>query len=243
MRPSMRPSPATRWLVTVLAVGACDRATPPEPHAAAPAPRLSSVSSVADRPAADRSASNVDARLAPSGDGALIANMPPGTACPPYFFLNATNYAVNPSFEVGPGYAAWPPGPMSSAATGWIMHTSNGGAPITTMLVATTAPAPAGGRMIAVRAGGNEGGIYQNVATPAKVMFSAWVFVNRGKVVIGTHAMVNQGPYAWSTKIGEWEQLRVCTDGSYPPGWFFVYNQDPAGGSFYVDKVEIRAIP
>ena len=97
--------------------------------------------------------------------------------------------------------------------------------------------------MIAVRAGGNEGGIYQTVATPAKVMFSAWVFVNKGHVVIGTHAMVNQGPYSWSTKIGEWEQLRVCTDGSYPPGWFFIYNQDPTGGSFYVDKVEIRAIP
>ena len=212
----MRPSPAARWLATALALGACDRAAPPEPAASPREPQEARLSSVADR-----SAAGLAPRPGASGGGAPIANMPPGTACPPYFFLNNVNYAVNPSFEVGPGFASWPPGPMSSAATGWVMHTSNGGAPITTQLVPTTAPAPAGGRMIAVRAGSNEGGIYQNVATPAKVMFSAWVFVNRGHVVIGTHAMVNQGPYAWSTKVGEWEQLRVCTDGSFPPGWFF----------------------
>jgi hypothetical protein len=241
----MRPSPATRWLVTVLAIGACDRAAPPEPAAAArePGPSQAAAPDARLSSAADRSAAGLNARPGAGGDVAPVANMPPGTACPPYYFVNTINYATNPSFEVGPGFAAWPPGPMNSAATGWFMHTSNGGAPITTQLVPTTAPAPAGGRMIAIRAGGNEGGIYQTVATPAKVMFSAWVFVNRGHVVIGTHAMVNQGPYAWSTKIGEWEQLRVCTDGSYPPGWFFVENEDPAGGSFYVDKVEIRAIP
>lgn len=231
----MRPYPAARWLAALLAAAACDRATPPEPADARREPRLSSV--------ADRSAAGLAPRPGAPGGGVQVANMPPGTACPPYFFVNNVNYAVNPSFEVGPGYAAWPPGPMSSAATGWFMHTSNGGAPIVTQLVPTTAPPPAGGRMIAVRAGGNEGGIYQNVVTPAKVMFSAWVFVNRGHVVIGTHALVSQGPYAWSTKVGEWEQLRVCTDGSFPPGWFFIYNQDPTGGSFHVDKVEIRAIP
>ena len=104
-------------------------------------------------------------------------------------------------------------------------------------------PGPGGGRMLAVRAGGNEGGVYQLLNTPAKVMFSVWVWVNRGKVVIGSHAMVNQSPYAWSTKTNEWEQLRICTNGANPTGMFFVYNQDPTGGSFYVDRVEIRQIP
>jgi hypothetical protein len=48
---------------------------------------------------------------------------------------------------------------------------------------------------------------------------------------------------AWSTKNGEWEQLRVCTDGTVRPDWFVIYNQDPRGGEFYVDRVEVRALP
>jgi hypothetical protein len=223
---------ATLGALLALAAGACDDVAPPEPGAAAPGAAAPAPST---------------ARVAPPAGGiAPVANMPPGTACPPFSFLNAINYAVNPSFELGVPFRTWPPGPVPApaAATGWFMHSSNGGVtPITTELVPTTAPGPAGLRMLAVRAGGNEGGVYQVLNTPARVMFSAWVRVTAGKVVIGTHAMVNQGPYAWSTKLGEWEQLRVCTDGANPPGWFFIYNQDPRGGAFAVDRVEIRAIP
>ena len=49
----------------------------------------------------------------------------------------------------------------------------------------------------------------------------------------------NQGPGAWSTKIGEWEQLRVCTNGSLSDR-FVIYNQTPSGGEFYIDRVEVR---
>ena len=229
-----------RWLFTALTLGACDRAAAPEPQAA----RESQPSRPSFAPAAP--SASLAARPGAGGGGvAPVANMPPGTACPPYFFLNNINYSVNPSFEVGPGFASWPPGPTPtpSAATGWYMHSSNDSATVMTQLVPTNVPGPGGSRMLLVRAGSNEGGVYQILNTPAKVMFSAWVKVNVGKVVIGTHAMVNQGPYSWSTKIGEWEQLRVCTNGSFPPGWFFIYNQAVGGGSFYIDRVEIRAIP
>jgi hypothetical protein len=74
-------------------------------------------------------------------------------------------------------------------------------------------------------------------------MFSAWVKVISGQVVIGANGMVNQTPYSWSTKHGEWEQLRVCTDGSYPTGYFFIVNEAASGGLFYVDRVEIKEIP
>jgi hypothetical protein len=166
--------------------------------------------------------------------------------CPPIGFVNGVNLAVNPSFEVGPGFAAWPPGPVPppSAAVGWFMHTSNNNALVTSSLVPTTVPGPGGARMLFFRAGGNEGGIYQTIAnSPARVMFSVWVKVMLGQVVIGAHNMLGMTPYSWSTKLNEWEQLRVCTNGTNPTGYFFIANETATGGAFYVDRVEIKAIP
>jgi hypothetical protein len=73
-------------------------------------------------------------------------------------------------------------------------------------------------------------------------MFSALVFVRRVQVALQPNGGP-QGPVAWSTKHNEWEQLRVCTDGSVPTGFFAIYNQNPAGGEFFVDRVEIRETP
>jgi hypothetical protein len=182
---------------------------------------------------------------------AVAADADPGAArtCPPYSFLNNVNYASNPSFEVaGPNgtLSTWQNGgsvPAPSAAAGWFMHSSNAGARVLSELITTQAPGPNGARMLRFVAGGNEGGIYQLLANaPAKVMFSAWVFVRSGRAELQTDALT-LGPVAWTSKIGEWEQLRVCTDGTVPPGWFLIYNQNATGGEFYVDRVEIRAIP
>jgi hypothetical protein len=180
-----------------------------------------------------------------------IASADTGAAihCPPYSFLNNVNYATNPSFEaVGPDGAltSWQlgdPTPAPSAAAGWFMHSSNSGARVISELVTTHAPGPNGARMLRFLAGGNEGGIYQILSSPpAKVMFSAWVFVRSGRAELQVDAL-SQGPVAWTTKTGEWEQLRVCTDGSVQANWFLIYNQEPRGGEFYVDRVEIRALP
>ena len=172
------------------------------------------------------------------------------TACPPFNFFNNINLARNPSFElVGPNGSptTWLPGypiPPPSAARFWLMHTNNPpGAPVRSQLVPTTAPGASGSRMLRFRAGGNEGGILQQMpSAPAKLMFSAWVFVRRGQVALQPNSGT-QGPVAWSTKHNEWEQLRVCTDGSVPTGFFAIYNQNPAGGEFFVDRVEIRETP
>ena len=179
------------------------------------------------------------------------ASADPGAAiqCPPYSFANNINYATNPSFEtVGPGgpLVTWQngdPTPVSSAAAGWFMHSSNSGARVLSELVTTHAPGPNGARMLRFVAAGNEGGIYQILnPAPPKVMFSAWVFVRSGRAELQVDALT-QGPVAWTTKTGEWEQLRVCSDGSVQPNWFLIYNQDPRGGEFYVDRVEVRALP
>lgn len=124
------------------------------------------------------------------------------------------------------------------------MHTSGPpGDRVASQLRQTTVPGPGGSRMLRFIAGGNEGGIVQQLpSAPPKLMFSAWVFVRRGRVAMQANSGT-QGPVAWSTKHNQWEQLRVCTDGTVPTGFFAIYNQDAAGGEFFVDRVEIRPTP
>ena len=171
------------------------------------------------------------------------------TTCPPYSFVSNINLAKNPSFEVvGPGGAqtSWQmggPNQPPSAANQWLMHSSNSGAKVTSNLIPTNVPGPGGNKMLHFIAGGNEGGIYQTLqSAPSKVMFSVWVFVRRGHVAIQPNGG-NQGPSSWSTKHEEWEQLRVCTDGTVPTGMFVIWNEDPGGGEFFADRAEIRETP
>lgn len=184
------------------------------------------------------------------GLGSNVAG--PRLDCPPLAFLNNTNLAANPSFETGGPPTAWPPGPfpVPSAATGWFMHTSNDSAPVTSARVATNVPGPGGSRMLHYTSGSIEGGVYQQLAnSPAKLMFSVWVRVLRGQVIVAPNGGVT-GPYAWSEKVasraaptGEWEQLRICTDGTVPTGFFVIWNEAAGGSDFYVDRVEIRELP
>lgn len=187
--------------------------------------------------------------LVPARATNMVEPGPAATQCPPYGFVNTTNLAKNPSFEVagpnGPSTSWQSGGPNTppSAANNWLMHSSNQSASVQSNLAPTNVPGPGGSRMLHFVAGGNEGGIYQLLQpSPAKVMFSAWVFVRRGHVAVQADGG-NQGPTSWSTKKGEWEQLRVCTDGTLPTGMFIVFNEDPNGGDFFVDRAEIRETP
>lgn len=184
--------------------------------------------------------------------GAVAAQSPAASACPPIGFLS-DNLAVNTDFETpmdgvpAGSPACWQlgdPVPANSAAAGWQIHTSNAGDPVCTWLLPGGAPGPGGQRAISVRAGGNEGGLYQAQALdPRKsYMFSVWVKVRRGQVAIASRATTG-GPVAWSTKLGEWEQLRVCTNSLSNTDLLTVYNQAAGGGSFTVDRVELREIP
>jgi hypothetical protein len=162
--------------------------------------------------------------------------------------------SVNPEFEVPePGVpvgtaTCWEAGdtdPAVSAASSWTMHSSNSGARVCSKLVPSTAPGHApGSYMVAFSAGGNEGGVFQNVPLdPSRTyMFSVWVFVRSGQVAIQSNS-VTGGPVAWSTTHGQWEQLRVCTNSLYSTNSLVVYNQDPNGGVFFVDRAQLVEIP
>ena len=184
-----------------------------------------------------------------AGAGDARAASPAASACPTQFFLSE-QLAQDPSFEVaGPNgdstcWSQGDPGIAYSAADGWLMHTSNDQDTVCSRLVPSTAPGPAGRRMLLFRAGGNEGGVYQAMDLPPDktYMFSVWVYVRKGQVAIQSNAFVG-GPVAWSTKHNEWEQLRVCTNSLFSTNWLVVYNQDPNGGEFAVDRAELREIP
>ncbi|HEX5683237.1 MAG TPA: hypothetical protein VFY73_04300 [Ideonella sp.] len=176
------------------------------------------------------------------------AGSPASIYCPPIGFVTG-NTAVNGSFETAqPGVPAgtetcWTPrtGSTDSAAASWTMHSSNGGAKVCSTLVPSNAPGANGNLMLKFRAGGNEGGVFQSIpGTAGKTyMFSAWVKVAKGQVAMQSSGG-NTGPVSWSTKHGEWEQLRVCTDSTGATDTMVIYNQDPNGGLFYVDRVELR---
>lgn len=177
-----------------------------------------------------------------------FAAAPASIYCPPIGFVTG-NTALNASFETAQAgvpvgdTTCWTPraGSTNSAAANWTMHSSNGGAKVCSSLVPSNAPGAGGGLMLKFKAGSNEGGVFQSIPTvPGKTyMFSAWVKVISGHVAMQSSGG-NTGPVSWSTKQGEWEQLRVCTDSSGATDTMVIYNQDANGGQFYVDRVELR---
>lgn len=176
------------------------------------------------------------------------ATSPASIYCPPIGFVTG-NTALNANFETAqPGVpvgttTCWTPrsGSTDSAAANWTMHSSNDGDKVCSTLVPSNAPYAKGSLMLKFQAGGNEGGIFQSIpAVPGKTyMFSAWVKVAKGQVALQSSGG-NTGPVSWSTRHGEWEQLRVCTDSTGATDTMVIYNQDPNGGVFYVDRVELR---
>ena len=183
------------------------------------------------------------------------------TVCPPFGFPNAINHATNPSFELvgrngNPSICPSPcVAPKISAAANWTMHSDNFGSAVSTRLEPITILNPnrvpygtgpgRGKRMLHVISGGGEGGVYQThfvTRSGTKVMFQVWVYVRKGHVAIQANGGTT-GPAAWSAKTNQWEELRVCTDGTVPVDIFLIYNEDPGGGNFYVDRAEIRQLP
>lgn len=184
--------------------------------------------------------------------GSAAGSSPAASACPDQA-ISPVNLAVNPSFEVAAPnvpvgqticWQSGDPVPARSAAAGWQMHTDNAGTKVCSRLVQGSAPGPGGNRVLAFQAGGNEGGLYQAQAlNPTKAyMFSVWVQVRRGQVVIQSRGNIG-GPVAWTSKTGEWEQLRVCTNSLANTDALVIFNQTPDGGTFLVDRAELREIP
>jgi hypothetical protein len=180
---------------------------------------------------------------------ASYAEMAAATVCPPVS-IGQQNLAKNPDFVACiPGQVSCVGSSCSissaSAAPGWTMHTDNVGSKITTACVAPSQVPEKGGQwMLRVTATAAEGGVFQNLnpSTTERSMFSVWVRVQSGRVGIQLQKGPD-GPKARSAKQGEWEQLRVCTDGTVSVDSIVIYNQAPGGGTFDIDRVEVLRTP
>ena len=194
----------------------------------------------------------MNTKILVSGSFALVFLLSSGAAladvaadiCPSFGFVNDTNLVLNPSFE-----KADRPRGNHSAAAHWFTHSDNQGDPISTSLTTTTVPHGTdpgeGTKMIHIDAVGNESGVYQLLPADvihAKLMFSVWVNVKKGHVAIQMGSFVG-GPGGWSTKHNQWEELRVCSNGNPnapAQDTVLIYNEDPNGGKFDIDRVEVR---
>lgn len=163
--------------------------------------------------------------------------------CPPIICGNIAhpNLLANPSFETigasGPS-VVWSgalPFPFpESAAAGWGLHNDNFGCFVRTRLVASTRPG-GGAYMMHVAAGGSESGVVQTLPSyPNPIVASVWVYVVSGYVILQTSAG-SGGPFAKSTKTGEWELLQLYNDGSFPVDYYSIYQQDLNGGEFFAE--------
>jgi len=135
------------------------------------------------------------------------------------------------------------PGP--AAAEHWTAY-NNGDALTTTSLAPSTRRH--GGTMIHVVTRGGKpdsgSGIVQAflpVSTgPGRAQASAWVFINKGTVFIGTGNGGKTGIDARSSRADAWLQLRA-RNGVAPANLFIIYGQSP-GADFFVDEADVEAL-
>src|SRR5262245_54680860 len=172
---------------------------------------------------------------------------------------SASNLLTNPGFEaVGPSgpntsFTCTPQvccGGNSAAAswTTWINQCPQFGFPENTIRTAHVTPStlPGGGTaMIHVLTTSAESGIVQVFGPfntgPAQIAASAWVYVVRGAVCIGTGNGGNTHCDDTSTTTGQWELLQA-PNGISPANEFIVYATSIDGAEYFVDNAEVEDI-
>ncbi len=158
------------------------------------------------------------------------------------------NLAQNPGFEISCNPASCTEGNCgASAALHWRLHAGDHQGAFTTTSCVTPSQVPekGGQKMLRVTTNGPEGGVWQALTPSSKnTMLSVWVRVRTGQVVIQLHTNELQaggpGPKAWSTKQGEWEQLRICSADGVNVDRIVIYNQDLRSSIFDIDRVEVK---
>ncbi len=165
------------------------------------------------------------------------------------------NLLVNPGFET-PASGITPPTSVSftnfcsagiSAAANWTIFVNSctpGANDISTQLLPSTAP-DGGSLMMHVTTDGAFNGIVQVFLPintgPTEAEGSAWVFVNRGCVHIGTGNDGNTGPNAITCVTGQWIHLSA-PNGVSPANEFIVYSNG-GGADYFVDNASVVEIP
>jgi hypothetical protein len=159
------------------------------------------------------------------------------------------NLLANPDFaEVGPAgiYTTFTGdgGAGNSAAAHWTLW-NNGPATIETELV--TGSGPSGKTsLLRVATTGQGSGLVQVFGSqdtgPGATIASAWIYVVRGKVGIGTGNGGNTSLDITTLSTGRWELLRA-RNGVSPANEFIIYSEPSAGATFYVDSAEVLEAP
>jgi hypothetical protein len=176
---------------------------------------------------------------------------------------SSTNLLTNPGFEIlhfgsTPGKPILYPGckgPGFSPAGDWTTwmnscYWDSSSHTLTTELVPSTAPSGSH-YMIHVITDGRDNGIVQSAIWSApKTKSSAWVFVNKGCVGIGTGNGGNTNPNdATTCETGKWMHLQA-PNGVSPANEFIIYSvavdgvpDSLKGADFFADNAEVVSVP
>ena len=155
------------------------------------------------------------------------------------------NLVLNPDFararRVPPSPLAVVGKPESSAAESFTLWNNNAGT-TTTWVQPTTRPGGTGW-MLHINTEGPSSGLVQQWAPshtgPTNVIASAWVFVIRGRVMMGSGNNGFIDADAFSAGHLRWEHL-TAANGYSPVNEIVIYAADPGGAEYLVDEVTIR---
>jgi hypothetical protein len=165
----------------------------------------------------------------------------PNLLANPTFSTVGPNGSLTSVTTTVPGSAGW------SAAANWSLFTNNPGT-ITSRLEPSTL---AGGtQMLHVTTQADRNGVLQvfpgssscTANGPAHTQSGAWVYVNSGKVCIGTGNGGNTTCDAFSTTTGQWEWVQA-NNGVSPANEFIVYAMSPGGADYFVGFARVNEIP
>ncbi|MGN7200355.1 SpvB/TcaC N-terminal domain-containing protein [Arthrobacter sp. SAFR-044] len=135
-----------------------------------------------------------------------------------------------------------PSGGGPSAADSWTVW-NNAATTTTTELLASTLPYGRGGSMVHVTTGAGGCGIVQTFLPahtgPVHVMSSAWLYVMRGSVMIGTGDGGNTSEDAVCAETGRW-MLMEAGNQSTPGNEIVIYSASADGAEFYIDHAWVR---
>ncbi|HEX2060537.1 MAG TPA: hypothetical protein VHK90_07340 [Thermoanaerobaculia bacterium] len=153
--------------------------------------------------------------------------------------LHRPNLLENPEFATpgpnGTRTSTTAPEITPSAAAGWNVYNAAAG-PISTAIVPSTRGA---GSAIHVVTSAEHSGLMQ-VWNPrnatGRVRTTAWVFVRRGRIYIGSGDGRPPMMNVYSSGTGRWERISGVND-SCPATVTVIYAAGPGGAEFYVDEI------
>ena len=130
----------------------------------------------------------------------------------------------------------------SAAAPGWSTW-NNAPATTTTELLPSQLPQGAGGQMLHVTTDAGGCGLVQTFGgtgdPPPRTVSSAWIYILRGSVMLGTGDGGATGPDVTCDQTGRWILLEAG-NGHAPANELIVYAAGDAGAEFYIDRAWVR---